>query len=81
MRRMAVATDGYAPDMTDPNDDLTSIADPGSMDLGSMTEPDNDNPGDLDYDHEHLADADATAMPGEAADSPAAHGGPVGPPD
>src|ERR687894_744452 len=66
--------------MTDPNDDMSSIADPGSMDVGSMTEPDNGNPGDLDVDHEGLADAGGTGTPGEAIDSPAAQGSPVGPP-
>jgi hypothetical protein len=30
--------------MTDPNDDMSSIADPGSMDAGSLTEPDNETP-------------------------------------
>jgi hypothetical protein len=67
--------------MTDPNDDLSSIADPGSMDAGAMTEPDNDNPGDLDFDHEHLAADRQPGAPGESADSPAVQGSPVGPPD
>ena len=67
--------------MTDPNDDLSSIADPGSMGPEAMTEPDNGNPGDLDHDHRHLADADGPGVPGTAADSPAAQGSPVGPPD
>jgi hypothetical protein len=67
--------------MTNPHDDLSSIADPGSMDPDAMTEPDNGNPGDLDNDHEHLADADGPGVPGEAADSPTAQGSPVGPPD
>ncbi len=67
--------------MTDPNDDMSSIADPGSMDPGAMTEPDNGNPGDLDVDHEGLADGEGPGVPGQAADSPAAQGSPVGPPD
>ena len=67
--------------MTDPNDDLSSIADPGSMGTGEMTEPDNGNPGDLDVDHESLADGDGPGTPGESADSPAVQGSPVGPPD
>ena len=66
--------------MTNPHDDLSSVADPGSMDADAMTEPDNGNPGDLDVDHEHLAD-DRSGTPGAAADSPAAQGSPVGPPD
>ena len=67
--------------MTDPNDDLSSIADPGSMDPAAMTEPDNGNPGDLDHDHADLADDGPGGRPGAAADSPAAQGSPVGPPD
>jgi hypothetical protein len=72
---------GYAVVMTNPHDDLSSIADPGSMGPDAMTEPDNGNPGDLDNDHAHLADDGGPGMPGEAADSPAAQGNPVGPPD
>ncbi|MEV4282083.1 hypothetical protein [Actinoplanes xinjiangensis] len=67
--------------MTNPHDDLSSIADPGSMDTGAMTEPDNDLPGDLDHDHEHLAENGGSGTPGEAVDSPAAQGSPIGPPD
>lgn len=67
--------------MTDPNDDMSSIADPGSMDTGTTAEPDNDNPGDLDVDHEGLAADRSSGTPGESADSPAAQGSPVGPPD
>ncbi|MEU4560181.1 hypothetical protein AB0F72_17495 [Actinoplanes sp. NPDC023936] len=66
--------------MTLPNHDLSSVADPGSLDPETMTEADNGNPGDLDHDHEHLAD-DGKGTPGVAADSPAAQGSPVGPPD
>ncbi len=67
--------------MTDPNDDLSSIADPGSMGPESMTEPDNGNPGDLTYDEAHRANDRGPGVPGQAADSPAAQGAPVGPPD
>jgi hypothetical protein len=67
--------------MTNPHDDLSGIADPGSMDLGAMTEPDTGNPGDLDVDHEGLADGGGGASPGGAADSPAVQGSPIGPPD
>jgi hypothetical protein len=67
--------------MTDPNDDLDSVADPGAMGPGGMTEPDNGNAGDLDFDHEHLARDGGPGTPGEAADSPAAQGSPIGPPD
>ena len=45
----------------------------------AMTEPDN-GPGDLTYDEEHRAQRQG-GVPGEAADSPAAQGSPVGPPD
>jgi hypothetical protein len=58
--------------MTDPNDDLSSIADPGSMDPATMGEP------EAGADHEQ---DDQAGVPGEAADSPAAQGSPVGPPD
>ncbi|WP_250004911.1 hypothetical protein [Actinoplanes sp. M2I2] len=67
--------------MTLPNHDRSSIADPGSMDTDAMTEPDNGNPGDLDEDHRDLADTSGPGVPGEAADSPASQGSPVGPPD
>lgn len=72
---------GMGKAMTLPNHDMSSIADPGSMDPDAMTEPDNDNLGDLDQDHEHLTDDSGTGVPGEAADSPATQGSPVGPPD
>ncbi len=72
---------GYSAPMTNPNDDLSSIADPGSMGPDAMTEPDNGNPGDLDFDHENLAGGGGPGVPGEAADSPAAQGSPIGPPD
>ena len=72
---------GTAGVMTLPNHDLSSIADPGSMGLDATTEPDNGNPGDLDHDHRHLAERGGPGAPGEAADSPAAQGSPVGPPD
>ena len=61
--------------MTDPNDDLDSVADSGSM---SDSE---DGGGDLSYDEVHQADEGGPGIPGEAADSPAAQGAPVGPPD
>jgi hypothetical protein len=67
--------------MTNPHDDLSSIADPGSMGADAMTEPDNGNPGDLDHDHQHLADDRGPGVPGQAADSPAVQGSPAGPPD
>ncbi len=51
------------------------------MDTDAMTEPDNGNPGDLDEDHRDLADTSGPGVPGEAADSPASQGSPVGPPD
>lgn len=66
--------------MTNPHDDLSSVADPGSMDLGTMTEPDNDLPGDLTYDQAHLVDQ-GSGSPGAAVDSPAGQGSPIGPPD
>jgi hypothetical protein len=66
--------------MTNPHEDMSNIADPGSMDLGAMTEPDNGNVGDLDHDHEGLAGDQSGARSG-AVDSPAVQGSPVGPPD
>ena len=79
--RDSTAAGGYADAMTLPNHDLSSVADPGSMDTGSMTEPDNGNPGDLDHDHQHLADDSRAGAPAGATDSPAAKGSPLGPPD
>jgi hypothetical protein len=68
--------------MTNPHDDLSSIADPGAMGPEAMTEPDNGNPGDLDVDHEDLPTGGGRAgTPGAAVDSPAVQGSPVGPPD
>ena len=46
-----------------------------------MTDPNDDLPGDHDHDHEHLAGGGGGGVPGQAADSPAAQGSPVGPPD
>ena len=66
--------------MTDAHDDLSSIADPGSMGPEAMTEPDNGNPGDLTYDEEHQ-DNPGPSGPGRAPDSPAVQGSPIGPPD
>lgn len=57
--------------MTDPNDDLSSVADPGSMGPDEMTEPNTDPE----------RTGKQTGVPGEAADSPAAQGSPIGPPD
>jgi hypothetical protein len=55
--------------MTDPNDDLSSVADSGV-------------PGDDEYqDQTPRQDEDERGVPGVAADSPAAQGSPVGPPD
>ena len=75
------AGSGYGPGMTDPHDDLSTVADPGSMDLDSMTEPDNDNPGDLDADHEHLAMGDRPGPSLGGAAGQSGQGSPVGPPD
>jgi hypothetical protein len=66
--------------MTDPNDDLSSVADPGSMGPDAMTEPDNGNPGDLTVDQAARAESDSPGTP-EAIDSPAQQGSPAGPPD
>lgn len=64
---------GYARRMTDPNDDLSSVADPGSMGPDAMTEPNMDD----------APDHDAGGGPGvpESIDSPAKQGSPIGPPD
>jgi hypothetical protein len=67
--------------MTLPNHDVSGIADPGSMDTDAMTEPDNDNPGDLDEDHQDLAEHSGPGVPGQAADSRATQGSPIGLPD
>lgn len=61
--------------MTDPNDDLSSVADPGSMGPGAMTEPNMDDAPD------HEPDEGGPGVPGTAADSPAVQGSPIGPPD
>jgi hypothetical protein len=67
---------GHIPDMTDPNDDLSSIADPGAIGPEQMTQPDNDP--DLDR-------ADATRPDGYEGgadvESQAIQGAPLGPPD
>ena len=52
--------------MSDPNDDLGSVADSGV--------PDDPEPGDRGED-------DPRQGPGAATDSPASQGSPVGPPD
>jgi hypothetical protein len=66
--------------MTNSNEDLSTIADPGSMSPDAMTEPDASNRGDIDHDHEDLTDG-GPDVPGEAVDSPAAQGSPTGPLD
>lgn len=58
--------------MTDPNDSLDSVADPGPA---GDDEPE-ERPGD---ETRHVPDEGGA--PGVAADSPAAQGSPVGPPD
>lgn len=61
--------------MTDPNDDLSSVADPGSVDPEAMGEPGTDvNDGEVG------TGDDEPGTPGRAPDSPAAQGSPVGPP-
>jgi hypothetical protein len=67
--------------MTDYHDDPSGAADPGATGPDAMTEPDNGNLGDLPYDEAHRAGNERGGVPGEAADSPAAQGSPVGPPD
>lgn len=63
--------------MTDPHDDLSSVADAGSMDPDSMGEPGPDLSADLGYAGANQAeDEDQSGTPGEAADSPAAQGSP-----
>jgi hypothetical protein len=64
--------------MTNPNADMSNIADPGSMDPDAMTDANVGNAGDLDEDHEHLARDPQTAG---LADGSATTGSPVGPPD
>jgi hypothetical protein len=56
--------------MTDPNDDLDSIADSGVPEQDD--EYQDENPG---------RDESRRGVPGAAVDSPAAQGSPVGPPD
>jgi hypothetical protein len=71
---------GHPEDMTDPNDDLSSVADPGAMGPDAMTEPDNDMPGDLDIDHAQETRTGEHRR-GTPADSQAIQGAPLGPPD
>jgi hypothetical protein len=71
---------GYAAHMTDPNDDLSSVADPGSLEPDAMTEPADENT-DAPPDDETRRTVPGRGVPGAAADSPAAQGSPVGPPD
>jgi putative nucleotidyltransferase with HDIG domain len=79
-RGIGVAPMGHPDGMTDPNDDLSSIADPGSMGPAEMTEPDNDLPGDLDVDHSDEART-GEHRHGTPAESQATEGAPLGPPD
>lgn len=58
---MGVHPVGSGVDMTEPNDDLRSIADPGG--------PDPESGGDLSYDEVHQ-DEEPPAAPGEPADRP-----------
>jgi hypothetical protein len=58
--------------MTDPNDDLDSVADPGSMDEGARPQSDR---------NDHEDDDERRGTPGSAVDSPAVQGSPIGPPD
>lgn len=58
--------------MTDPNDDLSSIADPGSFEPdGSTALPAENQP----------ASEDGPGVPGGEPDSQATQGSPLGPPD
>ncbi|GAA4966142.1 hypothetical protein [Actinoplanes utahensis] len=63
--------------MTDPNDDLSSVADSGVPGTSEVPE---DLHGDLPLDEAGRAQ-DGPGVPGRAADSPAAQGSPIGPPD
>lgn len=54
--------------MTDPNDDLSSVADPGSMGPDDMTQPNNESPAEKD-------DSNRTGPDG-TPDSQALQGGP-----
>ncbi len=71
---------GHLVSMSDPNDDLSSVADPGSMGPDEMTEPDNDMPGDLDIDHANSGRGDQDYA-GSSPDSQAIQGAPLGLPD
>ena len=75
---------------TDPDDDVSSAADAGSMSPDSMGEPSADLGADLGYAGANQSEEqDDPGTPGEAADSPAdrpadssaAQGAPAGPPD
>ncbi|GIF15929.1 hypothetical protein [Actinoplanes teichomyceticus] len=64
--------------MTDPNDDLSSVADPG--DVGYQPTDDDYRPDDADFQADPELGDDG-AVPGTLADSPDRLGSPVGPPD
>ena len=66
--------------MTDPNDDLDSVADAGSMDPAAMDEPGHTIVGSP-ADSTGQDEDGGPGVPGGAADSPAAQGSPIGPPD
>jgi hypothetical protein len=70
-----------ATDMTDPHDDLSTVADPASMGPEAVTPPAGGEPGDLDRDNERLADEAGTRAPDVPVVSPPAAGIPPGPPD
>jgi hypothetical protein len=57
--------------MTDPHDDLSSVADPGALGPDEMTQPDHESP------DERAAQERAAVTP----ESQAANGAPLGPPD
>jgi hypothetical protein len=66
--------------MTDPNDDLSSVADPGSMGPDAMTEPGDRADTDLEYDEAH-GGANEPSVPEDLPDNVALPGGAAGPPD
>ncbi len=75
-------TAGYRRGMTLPNHDMSTIADPGSMDPDAMTDANVGNAGDLDVDHEHLATADPSDEGGLGRGTDVGStGAPIGPPD
>jgi hypothetical protein len=66
--------------MTDPNDDVGVVADPGGVDPARSGDSAGRSAGDFEYDEVHRDDDDP-GVPGSVPDSPAAQGSPVGPPD